>query len=223
MVEGANQAVVGKERNGTSVPAPTEPLTPIVDVAADRCPSCGAELAVDQRYCVECGHRRGKPRYTLAAPERIVPAAAAPVRTGGRFSPGVALLTGLATLLLALGVGVLIGKSGNNTSGRQPVNVTVAGGAAAPSGSGASTAAGTSSSGGAKSDRHAKSSLHAAKSQPAASKHIAAPTKKLQKAAATASKHVTSTTDQSSIGSKCSAGTAGCQNGKETGNFFGGG
>src|ERR1700743_3780334 len=32
----------------------------------DRCGECGAEMAVDQRYCVECGNRRGPARFTLA-------------------------------------------------------------------------------------------------------------------------------------------------------------
>lgn len=123
-------------------------------------------------------------------------------------------------------MGVLIGNSGNHP--QQPVNVRVAGGVAAPSGNAGSTLANTagtsSSSHKAKHRSHAKSSSHATKAapQPVATKHIVAPTKKLKKAAAIASKHVTSTTGQSSIGSKCSGG-AGCQNGKETGNFFGGG
>lgn len=226
MAEGTQQAVMGRHGSGANVPAPTEPFSPIVDVASDRCPNCGADLAVDQRYCVECGARRGKPRYTLAAPEPVVPAAPVPTRSGAWFSPGAALLTGLAILLLALGVGVLIGHSGTNALGRQPVNVTVGAGSAAPSGSSASTggtaARRSSTAHKARSGAHAKSASHAAaKPLPAAARKVAAP-KPLKKAAAIASKHVTSTTGQSSIGSTCSGG-AGCHNGKQTGVFFGGG
>ena len=29
---------------------------------SEQCPSCGAQMAADQRYCLECGLRRGDPR-----------------------------------------------------------------------------------------------------------------------------------------------------------------
>lgn len=225
MAEVTKQPVVGGDANrpdAPTAPMPTARATPLVDVGTDHCPNCGADLAVDQRYCVECGQRRGKPRYTLAGPEPVVPVAPPPTRSGGRFSPSLALLAGLGMLLLALGVGVLIGHSGNNTSGHQPVNVTVGGGLASNSGSGTANTAttGGTSSGTHHSSNSGKSAAKANKALPTAAKKVTAP-KTLKKAAATASKHVTSTTGQSSIGSKCSGG-AGCHHGKQTGVFFGG-
>src|ERR1700722_6408667 len=60
--------------DGTSIndlsdrPPARETPSMLVGVPSDRCSSCGAELAVDQRYCVACGQRRGKPRFNLATP-----------------------------------------------------------------------------------------------------------------------------------------------------------
>jgi hypothetical protein len=95
------------------------------------CASCGAPLAADQRYCLECGERRAqlappRPPATvadLAAPERP---AAAPHSAG--WPPGAGLAAGIAVLLLAMGVGVLIGKAGKSGSGSAaaPSVVTVA-------------------------------------------------------------------------------------------------
>ena len=46
------------------------------------CASCGAQLASDQRYCVECGHRVGPP---LALPYALpVAGAEPPTETGSR-------------------------------------------------------------------------------------------------------------------------------------------
>ncbi|HEY6638461.1 MAG TPA: hypothetical protein VIZ61_12330 [Solirubrobacterales bacterium] len=74
------------------------------------CSSCGAQLASDQRYCVECGQRVGPPLampYTLPAPS-----AAAPAVAGGRvwrlpIAPEMASLLGV----LALGFGVVLGTA----------------------------------------------------------------------------------------------------------------
>ena len=104
----------------------------------EQCGSCGAQLARDQRYCVECGDRRGKPRLPFmdGRPRQApAPAAAAPPpsrrrRAGG--SAGATLVAGVGTLVLALGVGVLIGRSGDNGGGHAAAPavqvVTVAGG-----------------------------------------------------------------------------------------------
>lgn len=82
------------------------------------CPSCGAPMAGDQRYCLQCGARRGDARVPYreilagqAPPPRTPIAAPSPHRGP---SSGLALLVGLVCLLLALGVGVLIGRSGND-------------------------------------------------------------------------------------------------------------
>jgi hypothetical protein len=117
--------------------------------AADPCATCGAPMACDQRYCLECGTRRA---HTAAAPfseaqntssspsaERsgqagpggLAPAsagtasaqtatidpgaiAAVPARNGG----AIAVIAGVGVLLLAMGVGVLIGRAGSGGGGK---------------------------------------------------------------------------------------------------------
>ncbi len=117
----------------------------------EQCGSCGAQLARDQRYCVECGDRRGKPRLPFMdgrPRQAAAPAAAAPPpsrrrRAGG--SAGATLVAGVGTLVLALGVGVLIGRSGDNGGGGHAAApavqvVTVAGGGGAAADTTATTA-----------------------------------------------------------------------------------
>lgn len=126
----------------------------------EQCAACGAQLARDQRYCVACGERRGKPRLPFmdgrprqaATPPPAAPAAApTPARRSGTAA-GVTLVAGVATLVLAMGVGVLIGRSGGNggSGGRAAAPavqvVTVAGGgggsaATTPTTSGSTTSA----------------------------------------------------------------------------------
>jgi len=115
---------------------------PTIAPAGEPCPGCGASLAGDQRYCLQCGTRRGDARppfraalagrppggYTERVTERYAPEPA-PERTGLTF------LAGLACLLLALGVGVLIGRAGQTSStpgkAAAPQVIQVGGGAAA--------------------------------------------------------------------------------------------
>jgi hypothetical protein len=86
------------------------------------CPNCGAPLAADQRYCLQCGARRaearlafmeilGTPAETHGAavpppPQRLRPPAAG-------ISPGTAAV-GIGLAVLFLGVGVLVGRGGSN-------------------------------------------------------------------------------------------------------------
>src|SRR5215831_8576095 len=69
---------------------PAADATPSVGVAAgDRCAVCGAPLAPDQRYCLQCGERRGQARFTaapVATPGRTAPAAESAPRSS-RFPP----------------------------------------------------------------------------------------------------------------------------------------
>lgn len=115
------------------------------------CRACGAPLAADQRYCLQCGTRRAEARLPfLEILARQVPAGGAAAaaettvtrttRTGpagwfGRLSTNAAAVAGVACLLLALGVGVLIGGLGSDDasgSSQAPQIITVGGGAAAP-------------------------------------------------------------------------------------------
>ncbi|HWI74348.1 MAG TPA: hypothetical protein VNT55_20480 [Baekduia sp.] len=122
------------------------------------CRTCGAPLAADQRYCLQCGTRRAEARLPfLEILARQVPAGAAgPTATAaaattrqtgpaawlGRVSTNAAAVAGVACLLLALGVGVLIGGIGSDDSAASPGApqiITVGG--AAPAAAAASTTA----------------------------------------------------------------------------------
>ncbi|MGE0067630.1 MAG: hypothetical protein AB7T48_09795 [Solirubrobacterales bacterium] len=143
------------------------------------CEECRAPLAADQRYCLECGHRRGAPRVDYraemareagapgpqgeATPPQPAPAAAAEEEAGAKggrerdFAP-LAAVGGIAVLGLMLLVGVLIGKGDSTASAPvapQVVRVTGAGERGGGGGEGGGSGAGsgkknTSSSGGAK-------------------------------------------------------------------------
>lgn len=118
----------------------------------EQCAACGAPLARDQRYCVACGERRGKPRLPfMDGRQRQVspaPAAAAapPARRRPGASAGTTLVAGVGTLVLAMGVGVLIGRSGGNGGGGRAAApavqvVTVAGAGGGSTDTTATTAA----------------------------------------------------------------------------------
>ncbi|HTA35601.1 MAG TPA: hypothetical protein VK761_02700 [Solirubrobacteraceae bacterium] len=122
--------------------------------APETCRRCGSPLAEDQRYCLECGERRtpassvllgGPPSPASAAPPASAPPAP-PLPGGSRNGSGdrsnaVTVIAGVGVLLLAMGVGVLIGRSGASKSSGSvaPQVITVA----APGGSTGAT--GTSS------------------------------------------------------------------------------
>ena len=127
-----------------SGPPLTRPAQVVASASDERCAECGAPMASDQRYCVECGERRGERRFPA-----VVDSASATPPPGGppnprrsRMSPSSTLIAGVGTLLLAMGVGVLIGRSGNSSSNHagSGVQVVTVGGA----GAGASSATGAS-------------------------------------------------------------------------------
>ena len=197
-------------------------------VSGDRCTTCGAPMASDQRYCVECGARRGRPRFEVSGtPAPREPLAGAPIPPRRMsMSAGTTLIAGVATLLLALGVGVLIGHSNSTTTTKQPAAqvITVSGGGG---GTSSGTAGGASSSNATTSGGNAKH--HGTTTKISKPKHHLA-----SKQAASAATQAASQTLKTNSGVKiapasqtqggaCAAGTAGCQNGHFTGNFFGGG
>jgi hypothetical protein len=109
------------------------------------CRSCGSPLATDQRYCLQCGARRAEARLPfLDILARQVPQAATAATTSGpgparggtwlaRLSTNAAAVAGVACLLLALGVGVLIGGLGQDgTTAGTPQVISVGGAAPAP-------------------------------------------------------------------------------------------
>jgi hypothetical protein len=89
------------------------------------CPSCGSPLAPDQRYCLECGHRRSASRVPYAQlltgrdagevlPEPEVAAPPLPEKARHRPQLLAGATGGAAALLLGLGmlVGFLFGGGG---------------------------------------------------------------------------------------------------------------
>ena len=201
--------------------APTTEL--LAGAVGDRCANCEAPLASDQRYCLNCGERRGKARFTFAllaagaVPGELQPPALPPRRS--RFSGGTTLVAGVATLLLAMGVGVLIGHDSNTTTTRASSPIVINPGAGTGAGSAATSGiGGTASTAGTARSRHGK----AVKSPKV---HL---TPKVTQAANQAASKVLGSSGNltpnvtQQQGSSCSGG-AGCQGGKFTGNFFGGG
>jgi hypothetical protein len=106
---------------------------PIVGASGEPCAACGTPLAADQRYCLNCGTRRGGPRLpyqeylsnsraTAASTDNGV--AAAPVPRGGDVSP-LGVVFGIALLGGMLLIGVLLGRGTDDSSQSQPQVVTV--------------------------------------------------------------------------------------------------
>ncbi|MFL5871161.1 MAG: hypothetical protein ACJ75R_08765 [Solirubrobacterales bacterium] len=93
------------------------------------CPRCGSQLAVGQRYCLECGARTADPPAQYAtgpasagAPAVSAPSAAPPPRSSDVSPFGVVL--GIALLGGMLLIGVLLGR-GTDDSNQTPQVVTV--------------------------------------------------------------------------------------------------
>ena len=193
----------------------------------DGCPSCGAQMAADQRYCLECGHRRGDPRLpfmdavvfmdAMRQPAVAASAPAPPRERRPRMSPNATLVAGVATLVLAIGVGVLIGRSGDNGSApvanTTPQVIKVEGGGGTASTGTAATknkaAKGNAGSGGGK--------AKAAKVETGSSGTSKAAEEVLKPAG-----DVKLPPPTTKVGEKCEKGTAGCSKGGEfNGSFFG--
>ncbi len=132
---------------------PTQPMPAASpDDRVEPCRECGAPLAADQRYCLNCGRRRGEPRLDFrrygsrpaatangersvngnaspAAGAAPVPASAAPAEGKPQrdYTP-LAAVGGIAVLGLMLLVGVLIGRGDGNQATAPPQVVRVEGG-----------------------------------------------------------------------------------------------
>jgi hypothetical protein len=94
---------------------------PVVGQEGDTCEQCGSVLATDQRYCLNCGWRRGESRvdYEKRLNGGVVPTAngavAATQTANPQWTPAFAILT-IALLGVMLLLGVLIGKKGNDNT-----------------------------------------------------------------------------------------------------------
>lgn len=102
-----------------------------------RCQGCGAVLAEDQRYCLNCGRRRGEPRidfrrYEASAVQPQEDAVSPPPaenRPSRDYTP-LAAVGGIAVLGVMLLIGVLIGKGDSGGTATTPPPVVVQGGEA---------------------------------------------------------------------------------------------
>jgi hypothetical protein len=128
-------------------------------VTTESCAQCGAPLAEDQRYCLQCGEPRphvsgplsaktalDEPRQTVPlsaeSPPSVPPSAAAPELRRAASSTrnnSLALIAGVGVLLLAMGVGVLIGRAGAGSSAKTPPAQVITLGAAAGGTAGTTT------------------------------------------------------------------------------------
>ena len=96
---------------------------PVVGEQGDTCAQCGSALATDQRYCLNCGWRRGEARvdYTTRVLNGAGAANAggppAQATTAASFTQSPLFAVGTIALLgIMLLLGVLIGKDNDNGS-----------------------------------------------------------------------------------------------------------
>ena len=213
----------------------------IGSAASDACPVCGAKMALDQRYCLNCGNRRGDPRLPFmdavvfmeasrqpqggAAAAAAAPPPAPPQKSG--VSPGTTLIAGIATLILAVAVGILIGRSGDDSSApaaaAKPTVIQV-GGSGNSAGSEAETA--TEDSGAKKGAKEGASKSkgggkQAKEKAPAVEEGANGGSKAAQEVLHTAP-GVKEAAPEAEVGESCEKGTAGCSDsGEFDGSFFG--
>jgi hypothetical protein len=204
--------------------------------SGDNCPDCGATLAPDQRYCLSCGHRRGDPRLPfmdavvfMESAKQPAPAeAAATAATPGPdrrplMSANASLVAGVATLILAIGVGVLIGRSGDGGAGNAaaptPQVIKVGGGG----GEVASTTKaneGKASAGGAAAKGNQPKSATQTKAKKKLQTGSSGTTKAVEEVYEPAA-GVKIAPPEQKLGGECDPSVAGCgKNGKFEGTFF---
>jgi len=95
------------------------PLTPASELrqSASHCPNCQATLAADQRYCLNCGQRLTEPRVDFQRALGLSPEPAVSVPRAAFWDQRGPLITfaGIAAIVVALGVGIVIGRGNNPT------------------------------------------------------------------------------------------------------------
>jgi hypothetical protein len=214
----------------------------------DSCPNCGARMAADQRYCLNCGHRRGEPRLPFMDAVVFMESMNAPGGAAGtppppppaegksnRMNANAALIAGVATLVLAIGVGFLIGRSGHeNSNGGQaeaPIKVIEVGGGGGGETAEAATTqeavpGGTKKSGKSKGgSKLAKEAAESPKATPKAKENSEVGAHGASKATEEVlhtEGDVKLAAPEVKVGGECEKGTAGCgKTGEFEGNFFG--
>jgi hypothetical protein len=120
---------MSKEAGVTIEQHHSDPLSaPALGTEGEPCPGCGSPLAADQRYCLECGRRRGDARLPFQdvwenrirrqqdgtpPPGAVAPAAVLP--PSRRPAAPAYVGAGVALFALVLGLGVLIGAAGDDS------------------------------------------------------------------------------------------------------------
>lgn len=218
----------------------------------ETCPTCNARMAADQRYCLNCGHRRGDPRLPFmdavvfmesmnSSPGGAGTPPPPPAQQSGgsnnKWNANAALIAGVATLVLAIGVGFLIGRTGHNdnsSAGAGKVQVVQVGGTGGgeaevpsevapttPEGAGETPTTPKSGSGNGKGN--AKPGQKKSTPEKTQVKEGSQEEKEIAQEASEAVLHPTVPTVEagSQLGESCEKGAAGCSaNGKFEGNFF---
>ncbi|HEY0278519.1 MAG TPA: hypothetical protein VGC32_09650 [Solirubrobacterales bacterium] len=247
-------------------PATPTPPTPPSDSAAppampsmaafgssESCPNCSTRMAADQRYCLNCGHRRGDPRLpfmdavVFMESMNSAPGGAGgggtppppPTQSGGsnnRWNANAALIAGVATLVLAIGVGFLIGRTGhddnssaNNGGGVKIVQVGGTGGEVAPT----PEEAVTPGESGGSSEKSTGSKAGGGKAGKPAKEKSATEKTKIKEGSAEETEAIEEAQNEvlhatgkqakpgAQVGESCEKGTPGCEDEEFTGNFFG--
>ena len=252
----------GSEQTEPATPVPATPSSdPAVGPAMpsmaafgsnETCPNCNARMAADQRYCLNCGHRRGDPRLPFmdavvfmesmnSAPGGAGTPPPPPAQQSGgsnnKWNANAALIAGVATLVLAIGVGFLIGRTGHNdngSAGNGKIQVVQVPGSAAPTTGGEPTeetavtpeGGSTGESGGqtktgspAKPNGKApvkKKTSEVKEGSPEAKKLAEEKTKEVLHTAG----NVELAEPEQELGGACKEGQAGCEGGKFKGTFF---
>jgi len=214
--------------NAPEVPTGTSSATAVnhslVAASGERCPSCGTTVAADQRYCLHCGQRCGEPRLPfmnavtfMDAMKRPKTAAAAPPAKPKRrgVSANAALIAGVGTLILAMGVGVLIGRSGDHsttaaTPAAPQIIKVAAGGEAEAATASTGKANGTKGAAGGKPKKASSAALKKEATTQKGAEEVLKPSAGVKLPPATVTP-----------GSTCPSGTAGCKDGEFTGDYFG--
>jgi len=202
-------------------PAPPAPAgaTHSLAQSGEQCPSCGSQVAAGQRYCLRCGERCGDPRLPFMSAVTFMDAMKSPAASGAsappprrqqrRMSPNMALFATIGVLLLAMGVGVLIGRSGNHSVATTPAAAPIVihgGGEEANAGTTESGASTAKNGGGSK--KVGKKALKKEASSQNDTEGVLHAKVPLVKAG-------------TQLGGACEEGTAGCKGKKFTGEFFG--
>jgi hypothetical protein len=220
----------------------------------ESCPNCNARMAADQRYCLNCGHRRGEPRLpfmdavVFMESMNSAPGGAGgatppppPAQSGGsnnKWNANAALIAGVATLVLAIGVGFLIGRTGHNDNSSagagkvQVVQVPATSGTVGETPITPEAESPTAEGGGkgstapkAKGKTNGKSAAEKTTSEKSNIKEDSKEEEELAKEATKEALHTKEGIKIESkveVGGKCEQGAAGCsKSGEFTGNFFG--